>query len=76
MSWSMPRPSIDTRTIEVDAAPEDVWPWLVQMGYGRAGWYSYDQMDQKGRSADEIVPEWQGLAVGDTMPHIRPAGLR
>jgi hypothetical protein len=59
---------IDTRTIEIDAAPEDVWPWLVQMGYGRAGWYSYDQLDQKGRSADEILPEWQRLAVGDTMP--------
>jgi hypothetical protein len=59
---------IDTRTIEIDAAPQDVWPWLVQMGYGRAGWYSYDQLDQKGRSADEIVPEWQGLAVGDTVP--------
>jgi hypothetical protein len=38
------------------------------MGYGRAGWYSYDQLDQKARSADEIVPEWQGLAVGDTVP--------
>ena len=64
---------IDTRTIEVDAAPEDVWPWLVQMGYGRAGWYSYDQLNQKGRSAEEVMPEWQGLAVGDTMP-LHPGG--
>ena len=48
--------------------PADVWPWLVQMGFGRAGWYSYDQMNQKAPSADEIAPEWQTLAVGDTMP--------
>jgi hypothetical protein len=38
------------------------------MGYGRAGWYSYDRLDMKGRSADEILPEHQSLAVGDTVP--------
>ncbi|HET7168450.1 MAG TPA: hypothetical protein VFI69_04550 [Candidatus Limnocylindrales bacterium] len=58
----------ETRGITIDAPPEAVWPWLPQMGYGRAGWYSYDQLDQRGRSADEIVEAWQTLAVGDVVP--------
>ncbi len=58
----------ETRGITIDAPPEAVWPWLLQMGYGRAGWYSYDQLDQRGKSADEIVDAWQGLAVGDVVP--------
>ena len=57
-----------TRGITIEAPPEAVWPWLVQMGYGRAGWYSYDQMDMRGKSADTIVPELQKIAVGDTLP--------
>ena len=60
--------AIDTRGIDIDAPPEKVWPWLVQMGYGRAGWYSYDAMDMRGKSADRIVPEWQSIAVGGTFP--------
>ena len=58
----------ETRGITIDAAVGDVWPWLVQMGFGRGGFYSYDQLDMKGRSATELRPEWQQLAVGDTMP--------
>ena len=58
----------DTRVLTIDAPPEAVWPWLVQMGYGRAGWYSYDRLDMRGTSAEEIVPEWQNLSVGDTLP--------
>jgi hypothetical protein len=58
----------DTRGITIDAPPEAVWPWLVQMGYGRGGWYSYDAMDMKGASSDVIVPEHQSLAVGDVVP--------
>jgi hypothetical protein len=58
----------DTRGITIDAPPESVWPWVVQMGYGRAGWYSYDRLDMRGESADRIVPEWQQLEVGDTLP--------
>jgi hypothetical protein len=57
-----------TRGITIDAPPEAIWPWLAQMGYGRAGWYSYDQLDMKGRSADAIVPELQTLEVGDVVP--------
>jgi hypothetical protein len=57
-----------TRGITIDAPPEAIWPWLVQMGYGRAGWYSYDQLDMKGSSAVQIVPELQKLEVGDMVP--------
>jgi hypothetical protein len=60
--------AIETRGITIDAPPSAVWPWLVQMGYGRAGWYSYDQLDQRGVSAQEVVPAWQDLKVGDILP--------
>ena len=63
-----PAPTIETRSIEIDAPPSDVWPWLVQMGYGRAGWYSYDSIDMAGGSTRRIVPEWQSLDVGDVVP--------
>lgn len=58
----------DTRGIYIDAPPEAVWPWLVQMGYGRGGWYSYDQIDMDGESADSILEEFQELAEGDRLP--------
>jgi hypothetical protein len=65
----VPEPTVvDTRGITIDAPPSAIWPWLVQMGYGRGGWYSYDQLDMKGRSSDTIVPEWQTLEPDDTMP--------
>ena len=57
--------AIDTRGIDIAAAPSDVWPWLVQMGYGRAGWYSYDQLDMNKPSADRIIPELQDLEIGE-----------
>lgn len=60
--------AIDTRGIDIAAAPSEVWPWLVQMGYGRAGWYSYDQLDMNKPSADRIVPELQNLEIGDIVP--------
>ena len=59
---------VDTRGIDIDASPEVVWPWLVQMGYGRGGWYSYDAVDMRGRSATSILAEHQSLAVGDVVP--------
>ena len=65
----VPEPTVsDTRGITIDAPPAAVWPWLLQLGYGRGGWYSYDQLDMKGRSADTILPEHQTLAVGDIVP--------
>lgn len=54
-----------TRAVTVDAPPEAVWPWLVQVGMGRAGWYSDDLLDNLGRpSLHEINPELQKLEIG------------
>jgi hypothetical protein len=58
-----------TNAITIEAPPAKVWPWLVQMGYGRAGWYSWDHLDNWGRaSAERIHPEWQEIAIGDHLP--------
>lgn len=55
-----------TMATTLPAPPERVWPWLVQMGYDRAGWYSWDKLDHGGKpSACRIVPEWQNLHEGD-----------
>jgi len=59
----------ESRGVEIDAPPDAVWPWLIQMGYNRAGWYSYDAVDMKGASVDRIVPALQHLAVGDLVPN-------
>jgi hypothetical protein len=59
---------IETRSLVVNAPPSEVWPWLAQMGFGRGGWYSYDQLDMKGSSARRILPEYQALAEGDIVP--------
>jgi proline iminopeptidase len=57
-----------TMAVTIDAPPARVWPWLVQMGYGRAGWYSWDRLDNFGQSsAEQLHPEWQTLAVGDRL---------
>ena len=54
-----------TRATTIGAPPEAVWPWLVQMGQGRGGFYSYDWVENLGgldiHSADEIIPELQTL---------------
>ena len=58
-----------TRAITIDAPPEAVWPWIVQVGFGRAGFYSYDVLDNLGRpSADCILPQCQQVQVGDWVP--------
>ena len=60
--------SVWTMAATLPAPPEKVWPWLAQMGYGRAGWYSWDRLDNAGKpSADHIVPEWQDVQVGQRM---------
>ncbi|MEV6305270.1 SRPBCC family protein [Actinoplanes sp. NPDC051861] len=66
-------PSLQTtRAITVEAAPESVWPWLVQMGSGRGGAYTYDWIENlfglNMHSANEILPEFQDLAAGDLLP--------
>jgi hypothetical protein len=60
--------TVETRGVTINAPPSAIWPWLVQMGYERAGWYSYDALDNRGPSVDRIVPELQQIAVGDVMP--------
>jgi hypothetical protein len=66
----VPRPAFNaTRAITIGASPEAIWPWVVQIGFGRAGWYSYDFLDNMGRhSAERIVPELQAIEVGDLVP--------
>lgn len=57
---------VATRAITVAAPPARVWPWLVQVGYGRAGFYSYDLLDNLGRpSARAVLPDHQEPAIGD-----------
>ena len=58
-----------THSIVISAPPEQIWPWLVQMGCRRAGFYSLDVLDNAGvPSAREIRPDLQQLRVGDRMP--------
>lgn len=66
-----------TQAITIRAPKAEVWQWLVQIGYKRAGWYTYDFLhrlvgiagcvDDERRSAKRIIPELQGLAVGDVI---------
>ena len=61
--------AVFTHGITIDTPPERIWPWLVQLGSGRAGWYSYDFIDNDGiPSASIILPELQNIAVGDILP--------
>ena len=58
-----------TFAVDIDAPPEEVWPLLVQMGYGRAGWYGWYPLENGGRgSAPGVVPELQHLEIGDVIP--------
>ena len=69
----MPDPDIvSTRVVEIDTPPSAIWPWLVQMGPGRGGAYTYDWIERRLgidiRNTDRIMPEFQGLKVGDEIP--------
>lgn len=58
-----------TDSIIIDAPPAQIWPWLVQLGCGRGGWYSYDLLDNGASpSARDVVPELQDLKVGAVLP--------
>jgi hypothetical protein len=63
---------VSTRAITIDAPADAVWPWLVQMGVGRAGAYTYDWIERRlgldMKSADKILPELQDVHVGDVFP--------
>jgi hypothetical protein len=73
----VPTAKATTRAVSIDAEPHDVWPWLVQIGFGRAGWYSYDWIDNDGvPSAAQVLPDLQDLQVGDEIlmaPGMGPA---
>jgi hypothetical protein len=64
-----------TRAVTIEAGPDRVFPWLLQIGYGRGGWYSYDWIDNDGEpSLERIEPRLQ-LEVGDRiemMPGVGP----
>jgi hypothetical protein len=69
----LPQPdTLSTRAVTIGTPPETIWPWLVQMGSGRGGAYTYDWIENLFglgmHSADEILPQFQRLAVGDVLP--------
>lgn len=70
---------VATRGITIDAPAEQVWPWLVQLGQGRGGFYSYDWLENLVglgiHSAQRIEPRWQELAPGDEVRLARSAAL-
>jgi hypothetical protein len=58
-----------TRAITIDAPLGRVWPWIVQMGYRRAGFYTYALLDNAGfDSADRILEQYRSPKIGDWMP--------
>ncbi len=64
-----------TRAITVSAPPDEVWPWLVQVGYRRGGWYANDLLDNFALpSAREVIPELQDIHVGQRLAMVpRPS---
>jgi hypothetical protein len=66
------------RALTINAAAKEIWPWMVQMGAGRGGLYSYDWLENLAgmgiHSADRIVPELQDLGEGDVFPLDASAG--
>ena len=64
------RPTFNaTRAVTIEARPQEIWPWVVQIGMTRAGWYSYDLLDNLGRpSARRILPQFQNPKIGDVVP--------
>ena len=53
-------------TVFIKASPADVWPWLIQMGNGRAGWYSHDWIDNLGKKSFEYLdPQLQNIKLGE-----------
>lgn len=66
-----PSPFRSTMACTIGATPEEVWPWLVQIGWDRAAFYSYNRIEgmlgMDLHNADRVHPEWQNLETGDTM---------
>ena len=75
----VPHPKLNaTHAVTIHASGAEIWPWLVQIGQGRAGFYSYDWIeDLMGlgiHSADQVRPEFQQLKVGERVP-LAPNGF-
>jgi len=69
----LPRPLVSaTHAVTIQAPPDKVWPWLVQIGQERGGFYSYEAIENamglRIENAERILPEWQNLQVGDVVP--------
>jgi hypothetical protein len=65
---------VTTRAVTLAARPEQIWPWLLQMGNQRGGLYSYDWIDLmigalQAPSVDHVLPQFQDLRVGDVVPY-------
>ena len=69
-----------TRAIAIRRSPNAVWPWIVQLGQGRGGFYSYDRLENllgfDIHSADQVIPDWQKLEVGDEVRLAATVGLK
>ena len=68
----VPHPNTEaTHAVTINAPVEEVWPWLVQIGQDKGGFYSYSWLENlvgcQLRNADHVMPEFQQLAVGDTV---------
>ena len=63
--------SDQTHAVTINAPAAAIWPWIVQIGQDRAGFYSYTPLENllgcEMRNADRIVPEWQLRQVGDML---------
>jgi hypothetical protein len=70
----LPHPKVEwTRATTIKVPPDEVWPWIVQMGFGRGGWYTSEAFDRivwrlDNPSSDVILPQWQHPEVGDIIP--------
>lgn len=73
-----------TQAITIDASPAEVWPWLVQVGHGRAGWYNFDVINrladrnyfyEADGSAERIIPELQSVSLGDQINMVPQLGM-
>jgi hypothetical protein len=75
----IPEPKLNaTHAVDIQAPPAAIWPWLVQLGQGRGGFYSYEWIENSMgldiHNANQILPEFQNLKTGDTIP-LSPDGF-
>ena len=74
---------LSTHGVTIDKSPVAVWPWLVQMGQGRGGFYSYTAVENlfgcRMKNANQLYPHWQQISVGDTIqlhPRFAPLSVK